>query len=153
MMLISKSYSIDIPTSTVHCKISFLFRIELIRRLFIDLYFAKWQPIAIVDEYLVPIAKKDGYLYIVWPTLILCTEPELYRIQGNVNHRKPHRVYTVTKRDSSKKTQPTELCNLDEITCSYDVCQRLDEKQLPRVSLPNESLVFNVLVLVDPIWV
>eukprot|EP00171_Calliarthron_tuberculosum_P018035 IDg18035t1 len=96
------------------------------------------------------VKRKLGHLFYEWTYDTMYSETELKRIHRHFYHPKPERLYSLIKRAGDREATPETMKKLENLTESCDVCQRLSEQPGRfRVSLPNEEIVFNRVVLID----
>lgn len=108
------------------------------------------------ESWSLPLPRKFGHIHLVWDhkareeSLTIFTRTELKRIHRHFCHPHAERIYKLLKRAEDPETTPKTLKELEKLTASCDICQRLSrEPGCLRVSLPPDDIIFNRLVLMD----
>lgn len=78
------------------------------------------------------------------------TTVELDRLHKHFNHPHPDRLSALLRQANDGKIEARTRAELEQLTAACDVCQRLSKAPGRfRVSMPNDDLVFNRVVLID----
>lgn len=97
-----------------------------------------------------PLVRKNGHLYISWPTEVLFTTSEPKKLHRHFFHTNPARIFDLLKRANPGEVDGDDLTKLEKITNECDVCQKLSTApDRFRVSIPNHSYIFNREVRLD----
>lgn len=97
-----------------------------------------------------PLVRKDGHIYLEWGARVYYTTVELDRLHKHFNHPHPDRLSALLRRANDGKIEAGTRDELEQLTAACDVCQRLSKAPGRfRVSMPNDDLVFNRVVLMD----
>eukprot|EP00170_Pyropia_yezoensis_P006719 contig_27407_g6741 len=91
-----------------------------------------------------PLVGKDGHIYLEWGARVYYTTVKLDRLHKHFNHPHPDRLSALLRRANDGKIEAGTRAELEQLTAAFDVCQRLS-----KVSMPNDDLVFNRVVLID----
>ena len=98
----------------------------------------------------IPLVRKLGHVYLEWQVDALYTSTELLKIHRHFYHPHPDRIYNLMKKAEDPDATPETRRELEKVTDSCEICQRLAKAPgRLRVSLPNETIIFNRIVLMD----
>ena len=103
-----------------------------------------------LQGWMATLTQKLGHIYLTCDQNILYTPTELTRIHRHFFHPHSERLFSLMKRAQDPDATPETHKQLEEITNSCDICQRLaKEPGRFRVALPSEDIVFNRTVYMD----
>lgn len=97
-----------------------------------------------------PLVRKHEHIYLEWGQAVHYTTVELGRLHRHFNHPQADRLSALLRRAGGGTTDASTQAELERLTATCDVCQRL--AQAPgrfRVAMPHKDVVFNRTVLMD----
>lgn len=97
-----------------------------------------------------PLVRKKQHLYLEWDEVVHYTTTELRRLHRHFAYPHPERLAPLLERARDRNATPGTRAQLEELTRTCDVCQRLARAPGPfRVAFPPDEVVFNRTVLLD----
>lgn len=97
-----------------------------------------------------PLLRKHGHVWLEWADGVHYSTGELERLHRHFNHPQPGRLSALLRQAADPKAVPGTHEQLERLTESCDVCQRLAKAPGRfRVALPPGDVVFNRTILID----